>query len=134
MWQCSEKPQADNHIVCLMPDMVTDSSQKAIVTPVQPVRIHSTCEHSPKHNGFLANYHIEIEFGRKHGNGACVIAGIDSQIGIFDDVCGVKGISTNFVMCQHVLDCSNQISRHDYFSVCVQGLYGPCKCSRHQIR
>jgi len=35
-----EKPQADNHIVYLMPDQVADSSQREIVTPIQPVRIY----------------------------------------------------------------------------------------------
>ena len=33
-----EKPQADNHMVSLMPEAVPDSSQREITTPVQPVR------------------------------------------------------------------------------------------------
>jgi len=35
----SEKPQADNQLVSLMPDAVPDSSQRDIATPVQPVSI-----------------------------------------------------------------------------------------------
>jgi len=36
----SAKPQADNHIVSLMPEAVPDSSQREIATPVQPVSIY----------------------------------------------------------------------------------------------
>jgi len=36
----SEKPQADNHIVSLMPNAVPDSSQREIATPVQHVSIY----------------------------------------------------------------------------------------------
>jgi len=35
----SEKPQADNDIVSLMPDAVPDSSEREIATPVQPLSI-----------------------------------------------------------------------------------------------
>ena len=35
----SEKPQADNHIVFLIPDMVPGTSQREIAMPVPPVRI-----------------------------------------------------------------------------------------------
>jgi len=38
----SEQPQADNHIVYLMPNAVHDSSQREIATPVQPMSIHPT--------------------------------------------------------------------------------------------
>jgi len=36
----SEKPQADNHILSLMPNVLPDSSQRQIATPVQPVSIY----------------------------------------------------------------------------------------------
>jgi len=35
-----EKPQADNHILSLMPDVVPDSSQREIATPVHPMSIY----------------------------------------------------------------------------------------------
>jgi len=31
-------------------------------------------------------------FGQRHGDGSCVTGGVDSQIGIFDDVSRVKAI------------------------------------------
>jgi len=36
----SEKPQADNHIISLIPEAVPDSSQMETPTPVQPVSFH----------------------------------------------------------------------------------------------
>jgi len=36
----SEKPQAYNHIIPLVPDAVPDSSQREIATPVQPVSFY----------------------------------------------------------------------------------------------
>jgi len=41
----SEIPQADNHIVALMPDTVPDSSQMEIATPVPPVSFQPSIEH-----------------------------------------------------------------------------------------
>ena len=37
----------------------------------------------------LVNYHIEIRYGRRYGDGSRVAGGIDSQIGSFEDLsCG----------------------------------------------
>jgi len=38
----SEKHQAYNQRVCLMPDVVPDFSQREIVNPVRPVSIHAS--------------------------------------------------------------------------------------------
>jgi len=119
----SEKPHADNDIISLMPNAVPDSSQREIATPVQPVSI------LPQHTASLANYHIEIGSGRRHGEVSTVTGGMNCPIGIFNDVSRVKAICTYFVTCQHFLNFSEQIVRQDYLSVCVQGSYGPHKCS-----
>jgi len=122
-----EKPQADNHIVSHArrgAQFVTEGYCDAC----------STREHLPQRLALLANYHREIGFGRRHGDGFCVTGGIDSQIGIFDNVSRVKAICTYIVTCQLFLHFSDQIVRQDYSSVCVQGLYGPCKCAQHQIK
>jgi len=94
----------------------------------------STCMLFLLHIASLANYHIEIGFGRGHGDGSCVSGGVDSQIGIFDVVSWVKEIYTYFVMCKLLQDFSDQIVIQDYLSVSVQGSYGRCEWSSLQIR
>ena len=59
----------------------------------------------------LADYHIDISFGKRHRDGSCVTGEIDNQIGIFAHVSAVKAICTYFVMCQLFLDFSDQIVR-----------------------
>ena len=88
----------------------------------------------PKHIASLANHHIEICSAPRHGDSSCVTGGIDTEIGIIDNVSPVEGIFTSFGTCQLFLDFSDQIVRQDYPSVCVQGLYRPCKCSGLQIK
>jgi len=44
----------------------------------------------PPHITSLANYHIEIRFGRRQGDGSGVTGGIDSQIVNIDDIALVK--------------------------------------------
>lgn len=57
------------------------------------------------------------------------------QIAIFDDSPLSKAILGPYmVRCQHVLHCSNQIVRHEHWSVNVQGVYGPCNSSRIQMK
>jgi len=46
----------------------------------------STRKLLPLHIASLANYHIEIGFGRRHGEGSSVTGGVDTQIGNFDDL------------------------------------------------
>jgi len=41
---------------------------------------------------------------------------------------------TYFIRCQLFPDSSEQILRQDYLLELVQGLYGPCECSRLQIK
>ena len=48
----------------------------------------------PQRIVLLANYHIEITFGQKHGDGSRVTGGIDCEVRIFDDVSGVEAICT----------------------------------------
>jgi len=93
-----------------------------------------TREHLPQRIASLAAYHIEIGFGRRHGDGSCHSGKIYRQIGTYDNVSRVKAICSYFVTCQLFLDFSDQIVRQDYSSVCVQGPDGPCKCSRYQIK
>jgi len=118
----SERPEPDNHIVSQMPDSMRNPSQMENAKPDQPISLN------------LANYHIEIGFRRRHGDGSGVAGGADSQIAIFDDESLVKAIVTYFVTCQPVLDFSDQIVRQDYSSVFLQVSYGPCQCSRLQIK
>jgi len=52
----------------------------------------STRKLLPLHIASLANYHIDIGFGRRHGDGSCITGSVDSQICLFDDVSRVKAI------------------------------------------
>jgi len=61
----------------------------------------------------LVNYHIEIGSGRSHGDSSCVTRGVDSQIGVFDDVSWVNAICTYFVPCQLFVDFSDKSVRCD---------------------
>ena len=95
--------------------------------------VSSTRELLPQRIASLANCHIEIGFGRRHGDGSCATGGLNSQMGIFDDLSQVKTICIYFVKGQLVLEFRDQIVRQDYSSMCVKGSYGPCKCTRCQI-
>jgi len=75
----SDKPQADNHIVSLLPDAVPDSSQAEC-------NAISTQEQLPQRIASLANYKIQIGFGHSHGDGSCVTRRIDGQISILEDI------------------------------------------------
>ena len=59
----------------------------------------STCKLFPLHIVSQAEYHIEIGFGLRHGDGSCFTGEINSQITIFDDVSRINTI------CEHVLLC-----------------------------
>jgi len=61
---------------------VTDRDSKA----------SSTYKLLPLHIASQANYHIDIGFRRRHGDGFCVTGSDDSPIGIFDDVFRIKAI------------------------------------------
>ena len=52
----------------------------------------STRKHVPPHIASLANDHIDIGFGRRHGDGSSVTGSVGSQICIFDDVSHVKAL------------------------------------------
>ena len=52
----------------------------------------STCKHLPLPIASLANYHIEMWFGRRHCDGSRITGGVDTQIGKFDDVFRVNAI------------------------------------------
>jgi len=65
----SEKPQADNHIVSLMPDVVPDSSPWEIKTPVQPVSISLVLTMGPGNtpaDRVLTT--CSVQFGSKQGH------------------------------------------------------------------
>ena len=53
----------------------------------------------PLYMASLANYHIEIGFGRQHGDGFCSTWGIGSQIGVFDDISRIKAIFVPILLC-----------------------------------
>ena len=95
--------------------------------------VSSTRDLLPQHIASLPNCYIEIGFGRRHGDGSCATGGLNSQMGIFDDISRVKTICIYFVKGQLDLDFCDEIVRQDYSSMCVKGSYGPCKCTRCQI-
>jgi len=94
----------------------------------------STRKLLPQHVASLCNYPKQMGVRRRYGDSSCVSGWVDSQICIFDDASREYAICIYFVTFQHFLDFSDQIVRQDYSSVCVQGSYGPCVCSRHQIK
>jgi len=59
----------------------------------------STRKLLPLHIASLANGHIDIRFGRRHGDGSSVTGSVGSQICIFDDVCRVKAICETVLVC-----------------------------------
>jgi hypothetical protein len=126
MWLGPEKPQADNHILSPMPEVVFTLSRMEIGKPVQPVIVYP-CRQCPWQG---RKGHVDIRFGLRHGHGFCIAGRLNSEIVIFDNVFRVKAICTYFVTCQPFLDFSDQIVRQDYSSLGVQGSHGPCECSR----
>jgi len=58
----------------------------------------STRKRLPLHIAFRANYHIEIGFGRRNGDGSCICGGIENQIEIFDDVELWKAICVSILL------------------------------------
>jgi len=93
-----------------------------------------TCKLLPLHIVSLANYHIEIGFWWRHGDGSCVTGGIHSQIGIFDVVSWVKAICVPILL--HV-SCSGfqwpNCVTGLFVSVCARVVW-PCESSRLQTK
>ena len=59
----------------------------------------STRKLSPLHIVSLANYHVDIGFGRRFGDVSRVTGSVDSHIGIFDNISGVKAIRDPVILC-----------------------------------
>jgi hypothetical protein len=81
----SGRPQSNKCIASLPPDVEPDSSPIMKAKPIQPVSLYSCI--FP-----LANHHIDIGFGRKHGDGTCVARRIDGQSAIFDVISSREAI------------------------------------------
>jgi len=73
----SVKPQSKSSIPSCEPAAEADSSPLLKVKPVKPVRFYP-CIWPP------ADYHIDIGFRRRDGDGSCVCGRIDMQTVIFD--------------------------------------------------
>jgi len=73
----SVKPQSKLSIPSGVPVAEPDSAQLLKAMPVEPVSFYP-CILSP------ANYHIDIGFRRRDGDGSCVCGWIDMQTVIFD--------------------------------------------------
>jgi len=82
----------------------------------------------------IAHYHGDNGFRQRHGNSSGVPGAVYNEIVICDDISQGKAIFTYYITCQLFLDFSDQIVGQDYLSVSVQGSYGPCECSRLQIK
>jgi len=70
-------PQSKSSIPSGEPAAEPDSSPLLIAMPVEPVRLYSGIWPP-------ANYHMDIGFRRRDGDGSCVCGGIDMQAVIFD--------------------------------------------------
>jgi len=73
----SVKPQSKSSIPSGEPAAERDSSPLLKAKPVEPVSFYP-CVWPP------ANYHIDIRFRRRYGDGSCVCGRIDMQTVIFD--------------------------------------------------
>jgi len=73
----SVKPQSKSSIPSGEPAAEPDSSPLLKAKPVEPVSFYP-CIWSP------ANYHIDIRFRRRDGDGSCICGRIDMQTVIFD--------------------------------------------------
>jgi hypothetical protein len=71
------KPQSESSIPCGEPAAEPDSSPLLKAKPVEPVSFYP-CIWPP------ANYHIDIGFRQRDGDGSCICGGIDMQTVIFD--------------------------------------------------
>jgi len=75
--------------VCPHARLVTDSEIKACWT----------CKLQPLHIVSQGNYHKQIGFRPRHGDGSCISGGMNRQIGICDDVSIWNAIPVPILLC-----------------------------------